>query len=90
MTWFEYDDKYYTYKTADVKDGKVTKDFTVEGLEKTQEIDPFEGLEFECSGGVPFVKPYSVKSESIPAALKDNVLTQYHAMIILASAAHSR
>ena len=24
MTWFEYDDKYYTYKTADVKDGKVT------------------------------------------------------------------
>ena len=73
MTWFEYDDKYYTYKTADVKDGKVTKDFTVEGLEKTQEIDPFEGLEFECSGGVPFVKPYSVKSESIPAALKDNV-----------------
>lgn len=34
MTWFEYDDKYYTYKTADVKDGKVTKDFTVEGLEK--------------------------------------------------------
>ena len=41
MTWFEYDDKYYTYKTADVKDGKVTKDFTVEGLEKTQEVDPF-------------------------------------------------
>lgn len=35
MTWFEYDDKYYTYKTADVKDGKVTKDFTVEGLENS-------------------------------------------------------
>lgn len=73
MTWFEYDDKYYTYKTADVKDGEVTKDFTVEGLEKAQEVDPFEGIEFECTGGVPFVKPYSVKSESIPEVLKDDV-----------------
>ena len=68
MTWFEYDDKYYTYKTADVKDGKVTKDFTVEGLEKTQEVDPFEGLEFECSGGVPFVTQYHATIISVSAA----------------------
>ena len=43
MTWFEYDDKYYTYKTADVKDGKVTKDFTVEGLEKNSGDRPVRG-----------------------------------------------
>ncbi|WP_295211116.1 zinc ribbon domain-containing protein [Ruminococcus sp.] len=73
MTWFEYDDKYYTYKTADVKDKKVTKDFTVEGLKETSEVDPFEGIKFECRGGVPFVKPYAVKEDSIPDVLKDNV-----------------
>lgn len=44
MTWFEYDDKYYTYKTADVKDGKVTKDFTVEGLEKLRRSTRSRGL----------------------------------------------
>ena len=73
MTWFEYDDKYYTYKTADVKDGKVTKDFTVEGLDEVQEIDPFEGLKYNCAGGLPFVKPRSVQEDSIPEAIKDYV-----------------
>lgn len=71
--WFEYDGKYYTYAKDAVKDNQITKEYTVEGLGETTTIDPFEGLEYNCSGGLPFVKISSVKEESINDKLRDYV-----------------
>ncbi|MBR1561952.1 MAG: hypothetical protein IJ871_06010 [Ruminococcus sp.] len=72
--YFKYDDEYYIIDAKDLSDdNRLTKTYTVEGLSERTEIDPFEGITFEYSGALPFVKPSYVNSESVKSELKDNV-----------------
>ncbi len=72
--YFKAGDEYYVFDAKDLEDGnKIVKNYTVEGLQGLQEIDPFDGISFEYSGALPFVKASYVNSESVNAAIRDNV-----------------
>ena len=72
--YFKYDDKYYIIDAKDLdENNKLTKTYTVEGLTEREEIDPFEGITFEYSGALPFVKPTYVNADSVKSEIKDSV-----------------
>lgn len=68
--FFESDGKYYVVASSD---SSWSKDFTVEGLEALTELDPFENLGFEYSGGTPFLRVDKINKDKLDKALVDNV-----------------
>ncbi len=65
---FEYDDEYYI-----IKDKKITKEYEVTGLTEVQEIDPFEGIEFEYSLASPFLEVDRVNTDNLDEMLQNYV-----------------
>ncbi|WP_124098063.1 zinc ribbon domain-containing protein [Ruminococcus sp. Marseille-P6503] len=66
---------YFTYEdvTYVIDDTSVSKDFVVEGLTEPEEIDVFEGIEFETSGAIPKIRITGVKTDNCAEIVKENV-----------------
>jgi hypothetical protein len=66
--WFTYNDTYYI-----VDSEKATKDFPVSGLTELKAVDPFDGLAFETSGGLPYLKVTGVNTDGVEETVRNNV-----------------
>ncbi|MBQ7069655.1 MAG: zinc ribbon domain-containing protein [Ruminococcus sp.] len=73
QSYIEYNKKYYIIDNEAAGTDQLTKDYKVEGLKELEEIDPFEGIQFEYSGALPFVRATYVKTESVNPSIADNV-----------------
>ncbi len=73
QSYIEYNKKYYIIDSAAADSDELTKDYKVEGLKDLQEVDPFEGIQFEYTGALPYVRASYVKTESVSPYISDYV-----------------
>ncbi|MBR6874233.1 MAG: hypothetical protein IKN17_12080 [Ruminococcus sp.] len=66
--YFKYDGTTYI-----VTETSPTKQFTVSGLSEAQTVDIFNGVKFNTSGAVPFLRINSVNKDEVESSIGDNV-----------------